>query len=231
MKHHLMHQRVPFILDHCRGKRVLHIGCADAPYTAQRLRDDTLLHVAMGRVASELHGIDLSEESVRLLRAHGIPNVTVVDAEDRSTMERLGQMNFELVVAAEVLEHLSNPGLFLDSLLPVMKETTGLLITTVNATCAYRTVFTALTGRERNHPEHVAYFSPSTISRLLHLHGYSVEELAFYPIGDEHKPFMNRGFGRLLWWTDRLASKVAPTLADGLLVTCRAGVSLPAGRS
>lgn len=64
-------ERTDYILAACRDKRVLHVGCADAPYTSTRLADGTILHGMIERVAAVQYGIDLSAEGIQLLQAAG----------------------------------------------------------------------------------------------------------------------------------------------------------------
>lgn len=219
-------QRTDYILDRCRGKRVLHVGCADVPLTRRRLQDGTLLYSVIDKVAAIQYGIDLSSEGIQLLRQSGYTNLAVANVEDIAVTQIFGPVEFDVILAGEILEHLSNPGLFLESIHPLMmKPSPRLVLTTVNAYCAYRFIHALLTGREKVHPDHVAYFSRSTLTGLLNRHGYVVEDFTFYPVGREHEPFINKGRTRILWWADRFAYKFNPALADGIMVTCRLGES------
>src|SRR5439155_18644754 len=120
----------------------------------------------------------------------------------------------------EIIEHLSNPGRFLENIKRVLTTSNAtLLLTTVNAYCAYRYAYCVLTRRESVHPEHVYYFSKSTLTRLLTVHGYEIVEFAFYPIGKEHEHNL-RGRARVLLWIDRVASAFNPALADGVMAKC-----------
>ena len=217
-------ERTDYILDACRGKRVLHIGCADTPYTAKRLADGTILHKMIEEVASEQYGIDPSLEGIELLRAAGYRNLAVIDAEGYATRSPFGDTQFDVVVAGETLEHVSNAGSFLDSLGQCLTTTNAkLLLTTINSYCIYRFLYTFLKGGENVHPDHVYYVSHSTLTRLLTRHGYAVEDFSYYPVGREHEQTLNQGRARLMWWADRFAYRFKPELADGVMVTCSKG--------
>jgi predicted TPR repeat methyltransferase len=219
-------QRVDYILDACRNKKVLHVGCADVPLTQKRLDDGTLLHGMIEKVAAVQCGIDLSSEGVGILRERGYRNLAVADVEELARRNPFGDVNFDVIVAGEILEHLSNPGSFLEGLKPLLRDPASrLILTTVNAYCAYRFVNSLLTGRERVHPDHVCYFSRSTLVRLLTRHGFEVEGFAFYPVGREHERYLNTGRTRILWWADRFAYRFNPALADGVMATCRLGAA------
>jgi hypothetical protein len=67
------------------------------------------------------------------------------------------------------------------------------------------------------HPDHVAYYSESTLAHLLDEAGYELIELCFYDLGTEHRPAAPRSW-RVV---NDLAMRVAPQLADGLVARCR----------
>ena len=214
--------RVDHILSLCRERRVLHVGCASQPFTQRMLDDGTCLHSRVEKVAALQYGIDLSREGIELLRARGYRNVAVADAEQLGTQNPCPDIKFDIILAGELLEHLSNPGLFLDAARALLSEPSSrLVLSTPNAYCGYRFLYTLLTRREGVNPDHVAYFSRSTLTTLLTRHGYEIEDLCYCPLGAEFEQDLNRGWGRILWWTDRLASRLHPTLSDGLVVTCR----------
>jgi 2-polyprenyl-3-methyl-5-hydroxy-6-metoxy-1,4-benzoquinol methylase len=214
--------RVDYLLDAARGRRVLHVGCVDHPYTERRLADGTLLHARLAEVAAELHGIDTSKVGIQTLRDAGYVNLAVVAAEQMPSERPFGCRTFDVIIAGEVIEHLSNAGKFLDAMRFLLPKGTGkLIITTVNSYCAFRFAYTLLTGREGVHDDHTAYYSPRTLRRLLERHGFEVCDLKFYA-ADEWEHALNRGRMRVLWWIDRLACRLRPSLSDGIIVAASA---------
>jgi 2-polyprenyl-3-methyl-5-hydroxy-6-metoxy-1,4-benzoquinol methylase len=221
-----LRQRVDFILEACRGKRVLHLGCSDSPYTQQRIADGTILHGMIEKVAAVQYGIDSDVAGVEMLRKAGYQNLVVGNVEEMGRRNPFSEATFDVVVAGEIIEHLSNPGLFLESIKPVLSASRAtLLLTTVNAYCAYRFAYSVLTRRESVHPDHVYYFSRRTLTKLLTVHGYDVIDFAFYPVGREHEHSL-RGTARILLWIDRVASFINPALADGVMAKCVVGSRL-----
>ena len=211
--------RAARILELCRGKRVLHLGCADDPFTETKLDDASLLHGLLDAVAAECYGVDQSARAVILLQEHGYRNLVLGRAEEVAAQGRFGDKPFDIVLAGEVLEHVSDAGSFLLGLRPLLQNgTSRLVLSTPSAHCAYRFVYTMLTGRERVHPDHVGYYSPGTLHQLLGRCGYTIEELSYYS-GREY--LRNRGLERILWLVDRIAFKLRPELGDGLIVVCR----------
>ncbi len=215
----LLTDRVSFLLGMARGQRVLHVGCADAPFTAAKLGDGRLLHARLAGVAGELYGIDASADALDLLLRAGYTNLARVDVQDFDAARLFPGRVFDLVLAGEIIEHLPNPGLFLRNLAPLLRTPSArLVLTTPNAYCAYRFLYTLLTGREGGHEEHTAYYSRRTLQRLLAQEGYRVEDLRFYPANECVE--IRRGRGRILLATDRLAGRLRPALADGIMATC-----------
>ena len=223
-------QRVDYLVEACRGRRVLHLGCANQPYTAAALAEGSLLHLRLAASAAELWGLDGDGPALDLLRRHGCERLVQADLE---ALERLpagafaglGQGGFEVIVAGEVIEHLPNPGLFLRGVQAFMGPSTTLLLTTVNAYCGFRAAAYALRGRggrrEPVHPDHVAYYSLATLRRLVECCGLEPREALFYDLGREHRPHLRAG----LRWVNDVLVRLAPQLADGLILTC---VSRPA---
>jgi predicted TPR repeat methyltransferase len=208
--------RMDYIAELCRGKRVLHVGCADDPQTIEKLQRGTLLHGRLSEVAQTLHGIDSSGDAIESLSAAGFDNLAVADIEAVGVGRPFTGVAFDVVVAGEVIEHLSNPGLFLEGVKQYLRDGCSLLLTTVNAYCAHRFLYTLLRGRESVNPDHTMYFSRCTLVELATRHRYAIEDLRFYA-ADEYEAHLNRGRFRVLWWTDRLAARWRPVLAEGLV--------------
>ena len=212
-------QRVDYILSQCEGKRVLHLGCTNWPYTENSLADGTLLHSAIRERCSDLYGIDADENGLELLRQKGFDNLYTANLEALEDFDITS--TFDLVIAGEMIEHLNNPGLFLKGIKRFLAPGADLLITTVNAYCFVRALLYAFKGRggenEPVHPDHVAYYSYSTLRLLLKRHGFDNTEILFYDIGTEHRPH-NR---RLINLANDVAVKLFPQLSDGLIAKCR----------
>ena len=198
--------REKFIIEECTNKRVLHLGCADWPFTEGRIQDGTWLHYKLSTVARTCLGVDDHGESVvSLSNDYGINNIIVGDAE------RLGELDigkFEVVVAGEIIEHLNNPGLLFESVKNVLEEDGKLLITTINAYCLRRFVRIPF-GRESVHPDHVYYFSHSTLMTLATRFGFILEGAYSYKINNR-KPY-------LPYVVERLATMITPNWGEGIV--------------
>ena len=155
--------RVNFILERIRGKKVLHIGCADWPFTENKVKKGSLLHQKMVGVANKLVGLDLVRQGVTIMQEAGIDNVYVVNSE-MSVYDYLHD-KFDVVVAGEILEHVLNAGNVFDSIKTVCHKKSVVIITAPNFAPIKR--LPRLLWRNENvHPDHVCYYSFSTLSQL-----------------------------------------------------------------
>jgi 2-polyprenyl-3-methyl-5-hydroxy-6-metoxy-1,4-benzoquinol methylase len=175
-------QRLEAIRDICRGQNVLHLGCTNYPYTDDAIDKNMLLHFDLEKVATRLTGFDFDQEGLEILASHGSTNLYRADLEKLDDVDC--NETFDVIIAGEIIEHLNNPGLFLEGIKRFMSSETRLMITTVNAYCAMRIVQYALRGKggsnEPVHPDHVAYYSHNTLRLLIERHGMAIDEFMFY---------------------------------------------------
>lgn len=171
--------REAFIARICANKCVLHLGCADWPNTVRRLEDGTLLHMALTKTSKRVLGVDLSEEGVSSLRGNGFMDVVKWDVERLDTMPI--NQRIDLVVAGEILEHLSNPGLCLKGISKIMRQYPSKLLVSVPNAFSLRLFAPVVFQRtEMVHPAHTAYYSVTTLSELLGRYGFGICELYAY---------------------------------------------------
>ncbi len=210
--------RVKYLKDAARGKKVLHLGCTDYPFTEKVIANEMLLHFELGKIAGELYGFDFDERGIEILRSHGTKNLYRADLENLQDVPL--NETFDVIIAGEMIEHLSNPGLFLRGIQRFMNPQTNLIITTINAYCGMRMFTYGLRGKggahEPVHPDHVAYYSFSTLKVLVERHDLKVKKFAFYNTGEEHR--------KLAPWKQKLANdisvRIAKQWADGIIAEC-----------
>lgn len=211
-------QRVEYIKNLCRDKKVLHLGCTNYPYTQITLDNDALLHLELGKVAAELYGFDFDQNGIDILSKTGVKNLYRADLEKLENVPL--NETFDLIIAGEMIEHLSNPGLFLKGIQRFMNAETVLVITTINAYCAMRFLIYGARGKgganEPVHPDHVAYYSYKTLSLIVEREKLSVKEFLFYDLGREHRP-TNRWFYNVI---NDVSVKISPQLSDGIIAIC-----------
>jgi SAM-dependent methyltransferase len=170
--------RRAFIVDLCRGKRVIHLGFTDERVTREKQAKGRWLHAVLADSASELVGLDVDAVGVGEATRDGY-EAHVVDLQDAKAIETLALSPGDVVVAGEIIEHLDAPGPFLRAIRPLVKRDGVVIVTTPNA---YRTsnFLAPVLGGELNHPDHLAIHSIHTLRTLGDRAGYRVVELGYY---------------------------------------------------
>ena len=144
--------RERFILERCRNKAVINFGCASGG-----------LHGAIKSVANHIIGLDKRQPCDILI--------------DFDNIKHEGPSLFgDLAICGEVLEHLSNPGRFLDYL---WRFKMSIIFTVPNALSEIARRY-ANTGIESVNNDHVSWYSYHTMKVLLERHGFSNMEWYWY---------------------------------------------------
>ena len=201
--------RDEYILEQCKGRNVANLGACDAPLTEEKARRGQLLHQKLqGRCAS-LVGYDIDARSVDLLRTeYGLTDILV---RDLSVVERQIGKKADLVICADIIEHVDNAGRLLSSCNQMLEIGGHLLVSTIHALSFRHALRTLLTGIEIVHPDHVAYYSYATLGVLLDRFGFEVTETRYftYPTGNRVGELLD-GFFNLI-----------PYAANGLVMEAK----------
>ena len=215
--------RIGFVLERARGRRVIHLGFVDETRMDERMRQGSWLHAQLARVAAEVVGIDVSADGVRAAAADGY-DVHQADCEDADAVAALGLEPADIVLAGELVEHLTSPGRMLDAVRPLVRRGGDLVVTTPNAH-AFTNVLAGLLGRELVNVDHVGWQSWRTGTALLERHGYTVREIAFYPFPrlDASPSLLPPHRRRVRAFNAYLRAaapfyRLRPSLADGLIL-------------
>lgn len=184
-------QRISRIVDLCEGPDVLDIGCSGGlPDTDPDVASDRWLHGHLRSRFPDCWGIDLLEHRLEKMRRAGHRNLVAADAQRFELAQR-----FDTIVAGEVIEHLENPGGFLESCRKHLKPGGRIVLTTPYVfgmtSIAYARVKHPVTC---SNPEHVMWFCPTTLTQLAERCGLSVDRLELVmdldiPAGVARRPF------------------------------------------
>jgi 2-polyprenyl-3-methyl-5-hydroxy-6-metoxy-1,4-benzoquinol methylase len=180
-----------WLIEQCQDKTILHLGCTDYPITESKIENQEILHLKLCKVARKVIGIDIDREGIEAMQ-HLMPdeNFIVHSAEDLDNCEALHQYRFDTIVAADVIEHISNIGLFLNGVYNLLDANSRLLITTPQAFALKRFLAMIFLNYEYVHHDHIAYFSISTLSRILSRYKLEIEEV--YAFQWENPTFKNK---------------------------------------
>lgn len=150
-----------YVVEAVKGKTVLHVGCTDSPITEKKHKAGILLHELIEKSASEVVGIDLCELGVQYMKDAGFKNIRVMNAE-KMEFDRC----FDVIVAGDLVEHVSNPGLFLQQI-PKLLATNGRLILSVPHAFSRNWAYSMwYRNKELVHKDHCCYYSPKTMATL-----------------------------------------------------------------
>lgn len=166
--------RLDLFRERCRGKKVLHLGCSSGRYIEDKLRRGAFLHSILQEEAQTLCGVDIDAASLAKMRDLGFENLWHGDAENLATLGT--DEKFDVVVAGDLLEHLTCPGSMIEGVKRLLNPGGICLVSTVNAFGIHFQLRRWL-GRYVEHFEHVAFYSPETLVHLFERHGYRAVEL------------------------------------------------------
>lgn len=208
--------RDTYILSLCKGKKVLHIGASDWPYTKEKYDRGLLLYKRIGEVSSEQLGLDLDQEASDFLNNEQIPNSKIVVMD----MNKIQDLDFEpeVIVFGETLEHLMNLGTALENIKSVMTEGTKLIISVPNTYHFLNFVY-AFFRREHQHPDHSVAFTYKTLSQLLEKADFTIEDFSFTRLESSSDMHQLNLKGKIMLLLVRFFVVISPMFAETLMVT------------
>ncbi|MEX0917673.1 MAG: methyltransferase domain-containing protein [Candidatus Paceibacterota bacterium] len=210
-------RRDSYLLKLCAGKKVLHIGASDWPYTKEQMERGNLLYARIGEIAAEQLGIDLDKEATEFLNNQNIPNSKVV-VGDMNEMQSLA-FSPDVIIFGETLEHLMNLEIALSNVKQVMRADTELIISVPNAFHFLNFVY-ALFRKEHQHPDHSVTFTYKTLTQLLGKNNLNVTDFRFTFLDSSRLEFLNWK-GKIMYGIERLMVRISPLFAETLLVSVK----------
>ncbi len=170
--------------------------------------DERWPHLLIKRRAADVYGVDLDLPEAYL---HD-PHYQQASAEEFSFETR-----FDVIFAGDLIEHLSNPGLFLQACQAHLKPAGRLILTTPNTFNLFN-LAEKLTKREPTvNPDHTFYFNDKTLTVLLRKNHFNVRSADYiYTLGYDHeeswkKRFLNGIYGLLSGFTDKFMETLVIT--------------------
>lgn len=166
------------VFPYIKGKDVLDIGCVEHTLDVKN-KERIWVHDFLREHTLHVTGIDIQERDIETLKKQGY-DVSCQNAESFRFDKK-----FDVIFVGELIEHLSNPGLFLEKCREHLKDQGTLIITTPNAFSITR--FLHILKWYSNDPvvndEHSFWFSPSVLGQLLRRYQFTPERFLYanYP--------------------------------------------------
>lgn len=169
-------------------------------------------HKLLKERAKEVYGLDLELDEPYASDAHYL----------KASAERFDfPVKFTLIFAGDLIEHLSNPGLFLESCKRNLAPGGRLLVTTPNTFNLFN-LAEKLTKREPTvNKDHTCYFNSKTLKVLFAKYGFTVQGFDYvYMLDVEYtesmkKKFLNAVYGFLALFTDKFMETLVVTAVAG----------------
>lgn len=160
-----MDPRIKKILDSIiPGKTVLNSGCAQNPE----------LHQLLSKRTKKIIGIDIDKKALSRLEKKGF-EVYLMDVEKISLKEQ-----FDYIIAGELIEHLSNPGLFFQSSYKHLKKDGKIILTTPNISSIFLYFLIVFLNKTQD-KSHVYYFDEKNLLVLISRFPYVIKKIEYIP--------------------------------------------------
>lgn len=197
------------LLTRCvEGRSVLHLGavgetCADTETRVAHASNS--VHAHLTAVAQQCVGVDYDEPSIRLLTERGIFDNLLCADVTKLVRRDIALGRVDVVVAADIIEHLDNPGEFLDALNGLVDRDSELVVTCPNA-AGLPTFLRHAAGRAVDGTDHVCSFNFFTLSNLLGRHQWQVQQAStcYQPLAEQTGGLAFRAGRRLFQALPRL---------------------------
>ena len=143
------------------GKDVLDIGSINHVFLSNNRRRGWMFDFLLSQAAT-VQGVDIELDQVERANAAGYP-IVHGDAETY-----VPDRQYDVVLATDLIEHLSNAGLFLAAARKNLKPGGQLVLSTPNAFCFRELfyVYSRWTNDPPVHAQHVCYYTPTTLKAL-----------------------------------------------------------------
>jgi len=162
-----------FIQERCRGKRVLDLGCV-RHNAAFALKDPDWLHKKIASVAAEVVGLDYLREEVNKMAQAGY---NIIFGDVTKPLDVKGR--FDVIVAGDLIEHLTNFDGFFENCIRLLKPDGILIISTANPFYSGEFHYLAFKSNFLVNPEHTCWIDPQCLAQLSERSGFRIDEIHY----------------------------------------------------
>ena len=164
--------RLDYIIEACRSKRVLDVGCVEND--ADESSREDWLHAKIESVAAYCLGLDVLPDEISTLQGKGYN----VQCHDLTQSPFPGKI-FDLAICGEIVEHIGNIDGLLRNCSKMLRDGGMMILTTPYPWFIGTTLRHSIRGRYLpGSLEHVAWYDQSNFAELASRHGFQLDAFA-----------------------------------------------------
>jgi hypothetical protein len=172
--------RVAFLTDMARGRKVVHLGCLDhQPLIADKIARKQWLHKELTDVSTACIGVDIDDEALHYVQQTFGYNNIVLGNFTTDRFEQISSSRWDYAILGELLEHIDNPVQFLSAIRANYAGTIERIVVTVPNAWTQITMKMAQSSIEMINSDHRYWFTPYTLAKVLFQAGMVTEEIKF----------------------------------------------------
>jgi len=169
------------------------------------------VHGLLKNQAKDVYGVDIS---------YGEDEVKPKDHYRKASAENFDfGVQFDVIFAGDLIEHLSNPGLFLDSCARNLRKDGRLIITTPNCFNLYNVAEKFIKSEPEVNSDHTFYFNRTVLEKLLEKNGWQPESFAY--LDDAEDKYTQSFKRRVLYFLYKLFSLFTPKFTETLVIVAK----------
>ncbi|MEO7268505.1 MAG: class I SAM-dependent methyltransferase [Knoellia sp.] len=163
--------RLAFLMDRCRDRRILDIGCV--AHDVERMKSPDWLHGRLAVVAASCLGVDVLAEGAEHMRTLGYDVIVHDLTTGPGPVAAKGP--FDVIVAGELIEHVPSLDMLFTAARDLLSPDGQLIITTPNPWTPAR-VAAGQRGDCWENVDHIMFAFPSGIAELAERHDLVLSE-------------------------------------------------------
>lgn len=169
------------------------------------------VHAILKSTGADVFGVDLEFDDQK---------VTPVDHYYKGTAESINfPVLFTKVFAGDLIEHLSNPGLFLNACERILTPEGRLIITTPNTFNLFNIAEKFTKQEPTVNADHTCYFNSKTLRTLLNKNNFEIESTGYvYTLEPNFSPSWKK---RILDGIYFLVSRITPKFLETLVIVAK----------
>lgn len=167
-----------FLKELIKNKKIIDLGFADHyELIERRLKEGNWVHANFRDWSSKIIGIDVDEKAVEYVKKKfNYSDVFCHDITNTELMQPILDEQWDYIVMSEVLEHISNPSLFLSRIKANYRNNVKKIIITVPNAFGAITLRSLFKNIERINSDHKFWFTPYTLAKVVVAAGLEIEQ-------------------------------------------------------